>query len=273
MFTLPFAFMAAPAGGGGFDPDAQAYIDAVIAAGGTLSTPNKDAINTFFVDTKELGVYSKMYRIYPFLGGVGASNAINALSPGTNDITFSGGWTQGASGSQGDGTSGYGNTYFNPYVSASTSNMAYGWYNNLDFFQGGERYHGCLQVVSGEVLWMSVQLSSGRVDWGQDSRIDFSFPSGQKGFFIASSNSSTSPSRVSTYIAETNSYATLRDVTLAAPPLPMFIGALNYLGSSYGYQSLRYGFFFTSSELTQTEMQNFSPIVNALQTAFGRNTY
>jgi hypothetical protein len=151
--------------------------------------------------------------------------------------------------------------------------MAYGWYNNLNFSQGGERYHGSVEVASGEARWMSVQLPSGRTDWGQDSRNTFSFPSGQKGFYIASSNSSTSPSKVAVYIAETNSYSTGNDVTFVAPSLPMFVGALNYLGSSYGYQSLRYGFFFTSSELTQAEMQNFSITVNNLQTAFGRNTY
>ena len=62
MFT-PFAFIQTiPAGGGGGgDADATAYINAVLAAGGELSAGQQTAINTFFVDLKSDGIYSKLY--------------------------------------------------------------------------------------------------------------------------------------------------------------------------------------------------------------------
>ena len=271
MFTTPFAFMAAPAGGG-YDPDAQAYIDAVIAAGGTLSSPNQDAVNTLFVDMKTAGVYAKMYRMLPFLGGVANSNAINAISPGTNDLSFSGTWTQDSYGSKGNGSSGYANTFFNPYVSASTSNLAWGWYNNFNYTAGGEQYHGAI-FNSSPQIWMAVQLGSGRIDWGQDSRGTFTFPVGQQGLYMISSKPASSPKIISYYIAETNTYTNGNLVTYDAPNYEMYIGAMNLNGSAYGFQGLRYGFYFISSELTQTEMQNFGTAINNLQTAFGRNTY
>jgi len=61
-------------GGGGGDDDATAYINAIISGGGTLSTPQQTAINTFFVDLKADGIYNKLYFMHPFLGGVANSN-------------------------------------------------------------------------------------------------------------------------------------------------------------------------------------------------------
>jgi len=98
MFTLPFTFMAAPAGGG-FDPDATTYIAAVLAAGGTLSSPQEEAINTYFVDLKAEGLYSKLYYMHLFFGGVENSNKINALNPGTYDLGFQGTWAHATTGS------------------------------------------------------------------------------------------------------------------------------------------------------------------------------
>ena len=272
MFNSSFFTIGPVPPGGGGDPDATAYINAVLAAGGTLTGLNEDAIDAFFVATKAAGVYSKMYRIYPFLGGVAASNKINAISPATNDLTFEGTWTQDSSGSQGDGSTGYANTHFNPFVSASSSNLAWGWYNNISFDQSGERYHGALDNGPTQI-WMSVQLPTGRIDWGQDGRGTFVFPVGQEGLYMVSSKPASSPKIISFYRAETDSFNNGNLVTLDPPSYAMYLGALNLNDASYGHQNLRYVFYFISSELTQTEMLNFSTAINNLQTAFARNTY
>jgi hypothetical protein len=97
MFTTPFTFLKAA--GGGADPNATTYINAVLAAGGTLSSPQQEAINTYFVDLKAEGLYSKLYYMHLFLGGVQNSNKINALNPGTYDLGFQGTWTHTTGGS------------------------------------------------------------------------------------------------------------------------------------------------------------------------------
>ena len=97
MFTTPFTFLKAA--GGGADPNATTYINAVLAAGGTLSSPQQTAINTYFVDLKAEGLYSKLYYMHLFLGGVENSNKINALNPGTYDLGFQGTWTHATTGS------------------------------------------------------------------------------------------------------------------------------------------------------------------------------
>src|SRR5690606_21266587 len=98
----------------GYDSDAEAYFSAVASAGGTLSDPQKDAINTFVVNTKADGTWAKQYAIYPLAGGTAASHAINLKSPGTYDITWNGSVTHNEDGIKSDGSTGYGNTNFNP---------------------------------------------------------------------------------------------------------------------------------------------------------------
>jgi hypothetical protein len=44
--------------GGGFDADAQAFFDRVTTAGGSLSTTEQDAVNTWFSDESD-GIWSK----------------------------------------------------------------------------------------------------------------------------------------------------------------------------------------------------------------------
>ena len=53
-------------GGGGFDPAAQAYIDALAADGYPLEAPEQTYINTLVTDFKSAGIWSKMKAIYPY---------------------------------------------------------------------------------------------------------------------------------------------------------------------------------------------------------------
>jgi hypothetical protein len=92
--------------GSSYDTAAQAYFDAVTAAGGTLSTGDKDAFNTWVVGRKNAGTWTKYNQIYPMMGGVAGAHAINAKSPGTNNLTFSGSWTHNTSGADPDGIAG-----------------------------------------------------------------------------------------------------------------------------------------------------------------------
>jgi hypothetical protein len=85
--------------GPSFDPDATTYINAVIAAGGTLTAPQQTAINTFYVGLKTDGIYNKFYYLHLFFGGTAGSNGINAKTPGTYNLSFQGTWTHSVSGS------------------------------------------------------------------------------------------------------------------------------------------------------------------------------
>jgi hypothetical protein len=90
---------------GGLDPDAEGYIDAVVAAGGTVSGTQKNAINTFYKTGKADGWYSSLKRLYLPIWGVAAPNAICMTSLASG--TFVGTVTHGAGFVKSDTTTGY----------------------------------------------------------------------------------------------------------------------------------------------------------------------
>jgi len=90
---------------GGLDPSAKAYINAVVAAGGTVSGGQKSAINTFYKTGKSDGWYSSLKRMYLPIWGSHAPNALcmTSLTSGT----FVGTVTPGAGFVLSDTTTGY----------------------------------------------------------------------------------------------------------------------------------------------------------------------
>jgi hypothetical protein len=87
------------------DPDAKGYIDAVVAAGGTVSGGQKSAINTFVKTGKSADWYSSLKRMYLPIWGVAAPNAIDMVELGSG--TFNGTVTHAAGYVQVDGLTGY----------------------------------------------------------------------------------------------------------------------------------------------------------------------
>jgi len=99
------------------DPDAKGYIDAVVAAGGTVSGTQRTALNTFYETGKVEGWLPSLKRLYLPIWGVAAPNAIcmTSLTSGT----FVGGVTHGSGFVKGNGTTGY----FDMGISPNTLGM------------------------------------------------------------------------------------------------------------------------------------------------------
>ncbi len=121
------------------DPDAQTYLDAVVAQGGTVNSTIETAVNDLFVELKTAGLYSKMWGMYPMIGGTLASHQINGVDPngGTAgyNMTITGG-THTVNGMQG----GYGNTH-NP-ASDQPGSKHRSFYSNLDQSGAGYEWGG-----------------------------------------------------------------------------------------------------------------------------------
>jgi hypothetical protein len=99
--------------GGGFDPDAQAFI----TAAGITDNTQKTAINTLVVDMKGYGIWTKMKAIYPMVGGTASTHKYNLKDPQDLDaafrLVFLGGWTHSSTGALPNGTNGYADTKCN----------------------------------------------------------------------------------------------------------------------------------------------------------------
>jgi hypothetical protein len=88
MIVYPFSFLQNPSGGG--DADAAAYLAAVVATGGTVTSDITAAVNTLFEDLKTAGIYTKLDLLMPMVGGTKPSMLLNAKEP-TNSLW---GWTE-----------------------------------------------------------------------------------------------------------------------------------------------------------------------------------
>jgi hypothetical protein len=107
MFSTGFAFLKnVTASGGGYDPDAEAYFTQVLAVGGSLTIPEKDAVNQLTLDFKAAGIYSKFDIFLPILGNTAASSKINLVEPSnaTYDWDYVGTPVFSATGIKGNGT-------------------------------------------------------------------------------------------------------------------------------------------------------------------------
>jgi hypothetical protein len=272
-FIWGYANSATGSAGGG-DADADAYIAAINTAGGSLSGAEETAIQTFFTDLKSDGIYSKISVMYPFLGGVANSNKINAINPGTNDLTFNGTWAHSATGSYVDKSGDYADTNFNASASLdltsdySFSTMVvdritsptYGysgvgigagnynmvgydgdnfdsWSGNvLQFSLGGSTQPGVMGMISrtGATAWYGAGLISG---------------SAASSGFVKSST-------------QTN--------TVTAFDGNVWINKINSAGFQDGG---RYMFSHSGNGLSTTEADNLLTRVNDLQIAFNRNIF
>lgn len=125
MSTLPYTPMMMKVSAASYDTNAQTYINAVISAGGSLTTAQQDGINRWFQDMKGVAngsystqnIFSQIKLAYLYTQGVSAArDCINAVSPGTFNGTDTGSPTYNSTNLTVafNGTSQYTNTNFTP---------------------------------------------------------------------------------------------------------------------------------------------------------------
>ena len=113
--------------------EAQTYMSAVIAGGGTLDATSSGATYQLFYDLFNYGLWSKLYSFYPLLGGNSSGGqAVNGKTPGTRNITWNGGLTFSTNGVVSNGTNGWGNTNSNPTNFGGIADFHMSFYSRTD---------------------------------------------------------------------------------------------------------------------------------------------
>lgn len=146
------------------DPDAQAIIDRIISAGGTLSTTGRSGINTFVGTLKSASIWSGIERLYGFAGETNAAHAVDWKNPTVtaNDITWNGTITSDINGSYGDGSS-YGdipynagdldpasfNLTINSRTGGNGGGLNFGADDGSSFVWEAVNHNGALDVIAG----------------------------------------------------------------------------------------------------------------------------
>lgn len=112
-----------------------------ISAAGITNATQKFAINYLAFNLKLQGLWSKMYAIYPIVGGNATAHSYNLVNTANYRITFFGTITHSANGMVSDGTTGYGLTGLIPSSVFNTTNFSSAsFYSRTNITNSGSPY-------------------------------------------------------------------------------------------------------------------------------------
>jgi hypothetical protein len=251
------------------DSDAQAYINRVYTAGGTLTNTEASAVNQLVIDMKTAGIWTSMKAVYPMVGASAAACAQNLRSSSFTG-SFSSGWTFASTGASPNGTSAFMNTGFIPNTNFNSNNdISLGYYTR-NFATGGVTLTGEMGSADGGlnngtylIIYYNVLGQSVNRVASNSSQL----------FNITPTPAFYSLSRVVS--TEFNYY---RNSTLLATPTiassgrtanSMWVGGVNY-GGSAEYGQGECAFSFIGDGLNSTQVGNLYTAVQAFQTTLGR---
>lgn len=244
-----------------FDVDAQAFFDRVTTAGGTLSSSEKNAVNTLVIKMKNDGIWTKMKAIYPMVGASAEACKQNLKSSSFTG-SFSSGWTFSSNGVTGNGTGAYMDTGLNANTSLNINSAHISYYRNTINSAIGL---GVLMGINDLSLFLQPTASNFYGSLATTNINDFSGSFNTTGFFIVNRPSSTTQKTIrNTTIVQTktvtgSSYASSQNVFLS-----------NYNTASTFATNSRCAFSSIGDGLTDTEASNFYTSVQAFQTTLSR---
>lgn len=247
----------------GVDPDADAFFDRVTTAGGSLSTTEKLSVDTLVKQMKTDGIWTKMKAIYPMVGASAAACAQNLKSSSFTG-SFTSGWTFASTGVQGNGSSAYMDTNFNPSLDYDNFNNGYSIYSRTNSsiskwdFGAFPGFHVYLNYPS---IGCKAAIQSGDGNRAQfndnDSRGLFTFINGGNNLRKAFRNG---------VLKNTNT--AVDNSTRINQSLPL---SCLWDNNSYGnFSNRQYSILALHQSLTDTEASDFYTAVQAFQTTLSR---
>ena len=259
MFLATTGILARSTSGGGVDPDAQAFITAA-----SITNPTQQgAINTLVTDLKGYSIWTKFKAIYPVVGGVASSHAVNLKTPGTFNLTFATGWTHSSTGMT--PTNSYADTALIPNSTLTLNSVHISSYlrTNLRFAgpiissEDAGSYNNGLYIWP----WQSIDLYSVRIN--DNTSNASTAPADIRGLHIATRTASN----VKKYRLNTtqifNSAGASTGLNTSSIYLCKSRNNADYNGNQIAFSSIGDG-------LTDTEAANFYTAVQAYQTTLSR---
>jgi len=249
------------------DPDARAFFDRVIAAGGTLSATEQLAIDKLVKQMKLDGIWTKMKAIYPMVGASAAACAQNLKSSSFTG-TFTAGWTFASTGATPNGTSAFMSTGLIPSTDTSQDSVSIGVYsrtNNIALVNRAEMGTG-----SGSSDFQSIIRWDGFL--GNLSRLNNGFggggyiPTKTSGFFTISRTASAVTKKYEDGILK----QTATTGSVAPTAVELTIGARNTTTTPLFYDSKQNAFSYLSDGLDDSESLAFYNAVQTFQTTLSR---
>jgi hypothetical protein len=255
----------------GYDPDAQAFLNAAAITDTTQAT----AVNDLVVGLKADSIWTKMKAIYPFVGGTATTHKWNLKNPIDSDaafrLIFNGGWTHSTTGIKSNGSNGNADTKLIPSSDLTQDNTHMSYYSRENIYgtscDMGVRTSGGSPTNDLSVYNYADGYYSDQYNYttGRTSAAI----SNTSGFIIGSrTNSSTHKLfRNGSQIGSTN---TSSSGNILGVNFSVYISALNSAGSGLYYSAREYAFASIGDGLTDTDAANLYTRVQTFQTSLAR---
>ena len=239
-----------------YDADALAFF----TAASITDTTQKNAVNTLVLSLKSANIWSKMKALYPVVGGVASSHAVNLKTPGTYNLTFSTGWTHSNNGMT--PLTAYANTSLTPSVILSLNSTHLSYYsrtNSINTGLIGSQLSGGGDAIQ---LVMGSNFLGGRIN---DNTYSQATVTNTQAFMMHNRNSSTSKQ----FWRNAVSYSYTITST-SRPNQTILLGAYNNNGGITNYDDRQCAFASIGDGLTDAEASAFYTAVQNYQTTLGR---
>ena len=252
------------------DIDAQAYFDRVTAAGGTLTTTEKDAVNVLVLSLKLNSLWTLMKVIYPMVGSSAAACSQNLKSSSFTG-TFSSGWTFSSAGITPNGSSTFMNTNFNNQGNwTTTSNGSMGIISATNQTTAVCDM-GSSANIGGGSMSSTIYPSYGGTYYGGincTSVVPGVANSNTVGFFVTSRTTSSAYSIHKRGSSTIN--LTTNDPVGTNPNMNIYLGAGNQSGTAILFSLKQYTFCFIADGLTQAQVDTYWNILQTFNTSLSR---
>lgn len=263
-FSFGFTIGKAKKSGGGYDADAQAFIDAT----GITDTTQKSAVNHLVLDLKSYNIWTELVAIYPIIGGTSSTHAVNLKTPGTYNLTFATGMTHSSTGMTGNGTTGYANTNFKFTDALNQNSNNYTIYVRTSRVGNTSNVMGSRQTTPATIqTWLQLRTSTNILQSTNNTSTASSISNSEtKGFWQV--NRTTSTGFVLFNNTTKNSFT---NSSTGNASINHYLGARNNNGTADLYDTVEISFASMGNGLTDAEAANFYTAVQAFQTTLSRN--
>ena len=241
-----------------FDADAQAFI----TAAAITDVTQQNAINTLVIDLKGYSIWTKMKAIYPIVGGVASSHAVNLKTPGTFNLTFTNAWTHASTGMTPNGTSAYADTALNTSTQLNVNSHSFGMYSRTNNTTGSQ----AIGSFDNTPRFLQNNFALGNFVSGLVSSIISYTANPSTSLLMLTRTSSTLSKAFRAGVLlgqETVAMGTL-------PPFNFYLGARNNAGTAGVYSLHQCAFAFIGDGLTDTDSANLYTAVQTYQTTLSR---
>lgn len=249
------------------DADVVAFFNRVIAAGGSLTVNEQNAISLLVAELKAINVWNGMKAIYPMVGSSAAACAQNLKSASFTGA-FTSGWTFSSGGATPNGVSAYMNTGVIASSNLTLNNISVSYYSRntnavlqefMGAFNGGSQN---IQLIANDSAGFGAFVSYD----SSVAKVSGSFSSYQA--MIIGTRTSATASKL---YRNSTQIASIITSGGSQPTIPIFVGAVSTSSSSAVlFSTYECAFSSIGDGLTDTQTTDFYTAVQAFQTTLSR---